>query len=29
VETLDHPSDSVLLAHARAFFKRIDQLGIG
>lgn len=27
VETLDHPTDGELLAHARKFFKRLDQLG--
>ena len=27
VETLDHPSDGELLAYARKYFKRVDQLG--
>lgn len=27
VETLDHPSDGELLAYAKKYFKRIDQLG--
>lgn len=26
-ETLDHPSDGELLAYARKYFKRVDQLG--
>lgn len=29
VEPLDHPSEGELLAYARAYFKRIDQLGLG
>lgn len=29
VETLDHPTDGELLAHARASFNAIDQLGSG
>jgi stalled ribosome rescue protein Dom34 len=29
VETLDHPSDGELLAYARKYFKRFDQLGYG
>ncbi|HEX4982202.1 MAG TPA: hypothetical protein VFV63_10910 [Ilumatobacteraceae bacterium] len=29
VETMDHPSDGELLAYARKYFKRVDQLGIG
>ena len=29
VETLDHPSEGELLAYARKYFKRVDQLGIG
>lgn len=29
VETLDHPSEGELLAYARKYFKRIDQLGLG
>jgi hypothetical protein len=28
VETMDHPSDGELLAYARKYFKRVDQLGI-
>lgn len=28
IETLDHPSDGELLAHARTFFKRLSQLGL-
>jgi stalled ribosome rescue protein Dom34 len=28
VETLDHPSDTELLAHARKWFAAIDQLGL-
>ena len=27
VETLDHPTDGELLAHARRFFRRLSQLG--
>ena len=27
VETLDHPSDGELVAYARKYFKRVDQLG--
>ncbi len=27
IETLDHPTDGELLAHARTFFNAIDQLG--
>jgi len=29
VETLDHPTDAELLAHARKSFTAIDQLGLG
>ena len=28
VETLDHPTDGELLAHARSSFKAVDQLGL-
>lgn len=28
-ETMDHPTDGELLAHARTSFHRIDQLGLG
>ena len=28
VEALDHPSDSELLAHARIFFKALNQMGV-
>ena len=28
IETLDHPTDAELLAHARNYFTAIDQLGL-
>ena len=28
IESVDHPTDGQLLAHARSVFKRIDQLGV-